>query len=107
MYFMHWTRSLRRFAEQQHLASRYVLLTSRKISGPDLLVAQGLADVATIGILHQRVLVHGGYCRFRPRRSQFPRTGLDHDRGPRRACFAKGAISHFHYGAPGCSDIVE
>jgi hypothetical protein len=24
-----------------------------------------------------------------------------------RACFAKGAISHFHYGAPGCSDIVE
>jgi hypothetical protein len=83
MYFMHWTRSLRRFAEQQHLASRYVLLTSRKISGPDLLVAQALADVATIGILHQRVLVHGGHCRFRPRRSQFPRTGLDRDRGPR------------------------
>jgi hypothetical protein len=51
MYFMHSTRSLRRFAEQQHLASRYVLLTSRKISGPDLLVAQALADVATIGIL--------------------------------------------------------
>jgi len=60
MYFMHWTRSLRRFAEQQHLASRYVLLTSRKISGPDLLVAQALADVATIGILRQRVLCARG-----------------------------------------------
>jgi hypothetical protein len=32
---------------------------SRKISRPDLLVAQALADVATIGILHQRVLVRG------------------------------------------------
>ena len=51
--------------------------------GPDLLVAQALADVATIRILHQRVLVHGGHYRFRPRRSQFPRTGLDRDRGPR------------------------
>jgi transcriptional regulator with GAF, ATPase, and Fis domain len=29
------------------------------ISDSDLLVAQGLADVATIGILHQRVLTHG------------------------------------------------
>jgi hypothetical protein len=81
MYFMHWTRSLRRFAEQQHLASRYVLLTWRKISGPICLGAQALADVATIGILHQRVLVHGGHWRFRPRRSQFPRTGLSPFRG--------------------------
>ncbi len=32
---------------------------SRKISTPDLLVAQALADVATIGIVHQRALVHG------------------------------------------------
>jgi GAF domain-containing protein len=29
------------------------------MSDSDLLVAQGLADVATIGILHQRVLTHG------------------------------------------------
>lgn len=29
------------------------------MSESDLLVAQGLADVATIGILHQRVLTHG------------------------------------------------
>ena len=83
MYLMHWTRSLRRFAEQQHLASRYVLLTSRKISGPICWSPRPWPTLATIAILHQRVLVHGGQCRFRPRRSQFPRTGLDRDRGPR------------------------
>jgi len=105
MYFMHWTRSLRRFAEQQHLASRYVLLTSRKISGPDLLVAQALADVATIGILHHRVLVHGGTA------GSAHGVVSSHELGSTaiaaRACLAKGAISHFHCGAPGCSDIVE
>ncbi len=97
MYFMHWTRSLRRFAEPQHLASRYVLLTSRKISGPDLLVAQALADVATIAILHQRGLVHGGTA------GSAHGVVSSHELGSTaiaaRACFAKGAISHFHHGA--------
>lgn len=103
MYFMHWTRSLRRFAEQQHLASRYVLLTSRKISEPDLLVAQALADVATIAILHQRGLV----CTAGSAHGVVSSHELGSTAIAARACFAMAAISHFHYGAPGCSDIVE
>ena len=105
MYLMHWTRSLRRFAEQQHLASRYVLLTSRKISGPICWSprpwptwrrSQSCTSVCwcmggTAGSAHGVVSSH-----------ELGSTAI-----AARACFAKGAISHFHYGAPGCSDIVE
>jgi hypothetical protein len=81
MYFMHWTRSLRRFAEQQHLASRYVLLTWRKISGPDLLAAEALADVATIENPATVCAGARGALAVPPTACQFPRTGLSPFRG--------------------------